>query len=334
MRRRGFSSGKYVAAVVKEVALRQDKFKKLYLEVGGKLLYDGHASRVLPGYDPDTKLHLLKKLQPCDLIYCCSAKDLLSNRRLTIKKRPYQTQVAYDLATFRRQNIPITAVVVTRYSGEKSLIPFFDALERQGYPLVIHHEYSDYTKSPAAALRSYSQQSFIQTTEDLVLVTGVAGGSGKMATAMSQIAKERKMKKKVGYAKIETFPVWDLPATNPINLAYEAATADLGDKVMVDKRHKGQPAVNYNRDIENYEILQALMKKLAKEKYPFGYTSPTAMGIGVTSRGITNEVVCFHAAIKEIRRRYRHYKKEWKAGREHSATIRRMEQLMKTLKKL
>lgn len=343
--KKGFDTSKYIQIQISEILNRLNKYDKLYLEVGGHLIYDGHASRVLPGYNPKTKLLLLRKLSKTDdieIIYCVNTKDLGSKTLLGDFNLDYKKQTIKDIKSFKKSGLKKIHLVITRYEiQDKEIISNFKkALSKHIPPknIYTHSEIPNYTKSPRYALSGYKKETRIKSKSRLVIVTGAAGGSGKMATAMSQVYHDLNKKnfKKInsGYTKIETFPVWNLPLNHPINLAYEAATADLQDKNMIDPYHLKYyktKAVNYNRDIENFSILVDIAKLITKQRFPFGYKSPTDMGIGNTKFAIINENVCKAAAIKEIHRRMKYYVKEFKSGRTSIKTIERMKEIMKKI---
>ncbi len=340
---KGFDTNKYIQIQELEILKRADKYDRIYLEVGGHLNYDGHASRVLPGYKPQTKLSLFRDLYEVEnisIIYCVNSKDLASKKRLGDFDINYAKQTLKDISSFKKLNLQEIVLVITRYEKKyhKIVSKFIKKMKNKVKKSYIHKEINNYTKSPQHAIKGYKKNEYIKLNSDLVLITGAAGGSGKMATAMSQLYHDLKIRKiKSGYAKFETFPVWNLPLNHPINLAYEAATADLQDKNKIDPYHLRKykiKAVNYNRDIENFSILIKLSNLITKtnSKSAFGYFSPTDMGIGNTKFGIINEDLCKKAAIKEINRRMKIYTKEFKANRESEQTIKRMNEILKKLK--
>jgi len=335
--KRGFDAKKYLQIQKEEILKRLQNFDRLYLEVGGHLCYDGHASRVLPGYDPKTKLRLLKSLPDSEIIYCVNSNDLLSKKRLGDFKANFKKQTLRDLKIFKRNKLNVTSVVITRLKKEnKEISDFKKILLKKVKNVYFTLEEPNYTKSPKYALKAYKNNPEIKVKSKLIIITGAAGGSGKMATAMSGVYQDLKNKINSGYAKIETFPVWNLPLTHPINLAYEAATADLQDKNMIDPyylKFKKKKSVNYNRDIENFSILKEIVRLITKKNFPFGYHSPTEMGIGRTKAGITNDEICRRAAKKEIERREKVYSKEFKKGRENERTLNRMKEILKKIKK-
>ncbi|MFH1451772.1 MAG: DUF1846 domain-containing protein [archaeon] len=329
--KRGFDSKKYLKIQSGEVVKGIKKFKRLYLEIGGKLTYDNHASRVLPGYKKTIKINLLKSLGELAIIYCINAKDLEFTRLLSINKITYQKQILKNLRDLKKFNLPKPIIVITRFEGEEKAKQFSKILKKKKFKIYFYNETKNYTKSPTNAIRGYKSQNYIPIKENLIIITGPAGNSGKMATALSQIYHEKKMKIQSAFAKLETFPVHNLPLSHPINLAYESATADLQDKNQIDILHKKYHniiAVNYNRDIDNFRILKAI----TKQNFPFGYKSPTDMGISNIKSGIIDDELCRKASIKEIKRRYKFYKKELKKGRETIKTIKRMEEILKKIK--
>lgn len=335
--KKGFDSKKYIEAQTREILKRVKKFKRLYLEFGGKLIYDKHASRVLPGYKKTLKVSLLKKLNKVRIIYCVNAKDLQSNRLVGRSNLTYKEQVIKDLNDIKKYGLPNDIIVITRFEGEEKAQEFATYLIKSHKKVYFQSEIKGYTESTKKAIEGFEIQPYIPIEENLIAITGPAGGSGKMAVALNQIYHESKNKINSGFAKFETFPVWNLPLYHPINLAYEAATADLQDKNMVDPYYKKayhKVSINYNRDINNFHILQELFKKIKKQKFPFGYKSPTDMGINMIKEGITNEEICKRASIKEIKRRDKFYKKEFKKKRESKKTLERMKDILGKIKKV
>lgn len=332
--KKGFDTDKYLILQKKEILKRAAKFNRLYLEFGGHLCYDGHASRVLPGYRPKLKIELLKNIKDLEIIYCVSAKDLNTKKRLGDFKLDYKKQTLQDLISLRKSGLKVSAVTITRYSGEKHARDFGKLLAKK-YNIYFSPEMKNYLKGARYAYKGYKNYPYIPVKSKIVVVTGAAGGSGKMATAMSQMYHEGKIGKDVGYAKFETFPIWNLPINHPINIAYEAATADLGDFLEYDPYHfkaYGIKAVNYNRDIQNFAILMKIAKLITKKKDALGYKSPTDMGISQSKKAIINDKICRKAALNEIKRRWKRYNSEYKAGREFKKTILRMRDIMKKAK--
>lgn len=332
--KKGFDTEKYIQIQKKEILKRMKKFDRLYLEVGGHLAYDGHASRILPGYAPKTKLKLLKTLGKLEIIYCVNARDLNTKKRLGDFNLNYKKQTLKDLRLFKRAGLKVDYVVITRFDNQAKALKLKKILDKKVKKVYLHKEIKDYS-NPAKALKGYEKNPALPIVFDLVIITGAASGSGKMAVAMSQIYSNVKRKINTGYAKLETFPIYDLGLDNPINLAYEAATADLQDKNKIDpyyfkKYHK--KVVNYNRDIKNFAILLKISKLITKKKTAFGYNSPTEMGINNTKKGIINEKICEQAAIKEIRKRQKFYLREFRKGRENKQTLERMKEILKKIK--
>jgi len=332
--KRGFDTKKYILAQKKEILNRVKKFDRLYLEFGGHLCYDGHASRVLPGYPPKTKLKLLKTLGKLEIIYCVNAKNLSSKKRLGDFNLTYKQKTLKDLDALQRYGLKVKHVVITMFSNEKKAKEFKKVLEKKAKKVYVHKEIKGYSKSARNAINGYKDNLYIPVKSKLVIITGAAGGSGKMATAMSQIYHDINKKIKSGFAKFETFPIYNLPLEHPINIAYEAATADLQDKNKIDPyhlKHHKKKAVNYNRDINNFGILMKISRLVTKNKAAFGYHSPTDMGVSNTKAGIINREVCKQAAIKEIKRRWKVYLSEFKKGRETKATLVRMKEILRKL---
>lgn len=335
MHKKGFDTKKYLEEQTRRILGRVGKFEKLYLEFGGKLCYDLHAARVLPGYEPTAKVELLKKLGDIEIIYCVSAKDIEKGRVRRDFGLTYDNMALKDISDINDFGLEVSSVVITRYDEENSARILKKKLENFGVKVYIHNEIKGYPADIGGVLKGYEKQPYVKTEKKLVIVTGVGGNSGKMAFCLSQIYYERKKGQKTGFAKFETFPIWNLPLKHPINVAYEAATADLKDINMVDPFHKKAyniTAINYNRDIENFKILKNLMKKITKEKEPFGYKSPTDMGVNMAKEGIINDSVCIEAARQEIIRRYFRYYREKVEGIETQETLDRMEEIMKDVK--
>ncbi len=330
----GFDNKKYLKLETEEIKKRLKVYEKIYLEFGGHLTYDGHASRVLPGYDPKNKLKIIKLLKDVAFIYCVNAKDINSKKLLGDFELNYEEQTLKDLNDLKKNKLPKPTICITRYRGEKKAKEFGKRLEQLGYRVFFHLEIPNYLTSTTAVLNGYEKNPYIPEDKKIVIVTGAAGGSGKMATALCQMYKERKMGVKTGYAKIESFPVWNLPINHPVNIAYEAATADLGDKIEIDPYHLKfykKKAVNYNRDIENFKILKKIANKLfSKEAFP--YKSPTDMGINMIKFAITDYDVCRKAGLEEIKRREKEYEEDYKNGRQGIKTIKRMKEVLKKVK--
>jgi len=335
MHKKGFDIKKYLKEQKKKILDKVSKFQRLYLEFGGKLCYDLHAARVLPGYEPTTKIELLKKLGDIEIIYCISAKDIEKGRVRRDFGLTYDNMALKDIGDIRDFGLNVSSVIITRYSDESSVKKFKKKLENFGMKSYIHKEIKGYPNNIKKVLAGYGKQPYVKTDKKLIIVTGVGGNSGKMAFCLSQIYHERKRGEKTGFAKFETFPIWNLELKHPINVAYEAATADLLDVNMVDPFHKkayNVTAINYNRDIENFNILKNIMQKITKEKEPFGYRSPTDMGVNTAKEGIIDDKICREAAKQEIIRRYFRYYREKIEGIETQETIDRIKEIMKEVK--
>lgn len=335
-KKRGFDSKRYIEAQSAAVLKRINEFDKLYLEFGGKLTYDGHATRVLPGFNPSTKIDLLKNLGDLEIIYCVNARDLESNKILGDFGLSYEKQVLKDIHDIRKKGLNVNHLCITFYTDSDKILNFKKKIERLNIPIYCYKHISGYPNNFKKIIEEFSKQKFIKTKSKLVIVTGAAGGSGKMSVAMSQVYKERKKKVNAGFSKYELFPIWNLPLNHPINYAYEAATADLGDYNVIDNYHlkaHGEKAINYNRDVENFKILETIYTLVAGKKVLSRFRSPTDMGMNMAKEGIINDKICRKAAIKEIKRRYKLYKKEYLAGREEKETVFRVKKIIEKIKK-
>lgn len=304
----GFDNEKYLRIQSEHINERIAQFgNKLYLELGGKLFDDFHASRVLPGFKPDSKLRMLERLRDrAEIIIVISAIDIEKN------KVRQDLGITYDMDVIRLRNefigrgMEVNSVVITHYNGQSSSIAFRHKLESMGIRTYCHYTIEGYPNNVALidSEDGFGRNDYVETTKPLVIVTAPGPGSGKMAVCLSQLYQENKRGIKAGYAKFETFPVWNLALKHPVNIAYEAATADLNDVNMIDPFHLeayGKIAVNYNRDIEIFPVLNALFEGIYGEN---PYKSPTDMGVNMVGFCISNEDVCCDAARDEIIRRY------------------------------
>lgn len=331
MAQQTFDTNKYLEEQTKKIRERVSQFEKLYLEFGGKLCYDMHAARVLPGYRPTAKIELLKKLGDIEIIYCVGAKDIERGRVRRDFGLTYDNQTLKDISDIKEFGLRVNSVVITRCENESSIKLLKKKLEDFGVNVFIHTEIPGYPNDIEKVLEGYDRQPYVRSDKKLSIITGAGGGSGKMAVCLSQIFHERKKGMKTGYAKFETFPIWNLPLKHPINIAYEAATADLKDLNAIDPFHKKAydvDAVNYNRDIENFSILTSLIKGITGEENPFGYKSPTDMGVNTAAVGIINEDACKEASKQEIIRRYFRYFREKVEGIETEETIKQISGIM------
>ncbi|MBU4284238.1 MAG: DUF1846 domain-containing protein, partial [Nanoarchaeota archaeon] len=290
--KKGFNTEKYLEEQTKAILERVSKFdKKLYLEFGGKLCYDKHASRVLPGYDKETKVRLLKNLKDIEIVYCINAKDIQNGRVRTDFGRRYDDQAIKDIEDLREHGLDVSAVVINLFEDESAAIKFRKRLENMGTKVYIHYMIKGYTNNFKLVVsdEGYGKQEYVKTEKPIIIVTGTGGGSGKMSFCLSQIYYEQKKGINSGFAKFETFPVWDLPLDHPVNIAYEAATADQGDINMIDPfylKKYNKTAINYNRDIENFSIMQKIINSFPmKNSFISTYNSPTEMGVNRISSG-------------------------------------------------
>ena len=337
--RTGFDTEKYLKIQKEAIEQRLSKFtERLYLEFGGKLTCDFHAVRTLPGYDANAKMKLLKSLnRELGVIYCVSAKQLVDG------KIRGDMGIGYDQATLRaiddlkNNKLTIEGIVINRYQGQKTVDNFIRQLEYLGLKVYKRREISGYPKNLKLTLsdKGFGADDYLPVKNKLIVVWGSGPGSGKLSTCLGQIYHESKMGLNSGYAKFETFPVWDLPLKHPVNLAYEAATADLGDYNLIDPFHKkayGIDAVNYNRDVEAFLILKQIFKKmLNKDNYSYNYQSPTDMGFNRLSSGIIDQKIIEVAAKKEVAFYWFRYQNEYKKGLLGKDTLMRMKNIMKQL---
>ena len=308
MQKYGFDSAKYLQIQSERIRERIAKFgDKLYLEFGGKLFDDHHASRVLPGFQPDSKLQMLMQLgDSLEIVIVISAVDIEKNKVRADLGITYDMDVLRLREEFVSRGFLVSSVVITHYNGQSSADAYRAKLERMGIRVYYHHTIEGYPNNVALidSEEGFGKNDYIETTRPLVVVTAPGPGSGKMAVCLSQLYQENRKGVKAGYAKFETFPVWSLPLKHPVNVAYEAATADLNDVNMIDPFHLeayGQTAVNYNRDIEIFPVLNALFEGIYGEN---PYKSPTDMGVNMIGFCLSDEEVCIQAAKDEIIRRY------------------------------
>ena len=304
----GFDSQKYLKIQSEHIKERIAKFgDKLYMEFGGKLFDDYHASRVLPGFEPDSKLKMLSQLiDDCEIVIVISAVDIEKNKIRSDLGITYDMDVLRLRDEFMGRGFMVSSVVITHYNGQSSADAYRHRLERMGIKVYYHHTIEGYPQNVALidSEEGFGKNDYVETTRPLVVVTAPGPGSGKMAVCLSQLYQEHKRGIKAGYAKFETFPIWNLPLKHPLNLAYEAATADLNDVNMIDPFHLeayGEMAVNYNRDIEIFPVLNALFEGIYGEN---PYKSPTDMGVNMIGYCLSDEDVCCDAARHEIIRRY------------------------------
>ena len=304
----GFDNEKYLQMQSSHIRERINQFdNKLYLEFGGKLFDDYHASRVLPGFQPDSKLHLLKELSDtAEIVIVISAADIEANKIRGDLGITYDTDVLRLKDEFEANGLFVGSVVITQYSGQNSADLFKGRLEKLGIKVYIHYVIEGYPSNIPLIVsdEGYGRNEYIETSRPLVVITAPGPGSGKMATCLSQLYHEHKRGVRAGYAKFETFPIWNIPLKHPVNLAYEAATADLNDVNMIDPFHLeayGVTTVNYNRDVEIFPVLSAIFERIYGEN---PYKSPTDMGVNMAGNCICDDEVCKEASRQEIIRRY------------------------------
>jgi len=329
----GFDNAKYIETQSAHIKERIAKFGgKLYLEFGGKLFDDYHASRVLPGFAPDSKARMLSQLKDdVEIVVAIGAPDIEKNKMRGDLGIPYEDDVLRLIDAFRGLGFLVSSVVVTQYSGQPSAEIFMKRLAKLGLQVYRHYPIAGYPHNPALIVsdEGYGKNDFIETHKPLVVVTAPGPGSGKMATCLSQLYHEHKRGVKAGYAKFETFPIWNLPLKHPVNLAYEAATADLNDVNMIDPFHwdaYGVTTVNYNRDVEIFPVLQAIFEKILGES---PYKSPTDMGVNMAGYCIIDDAECCHASYMEILRRYYKAMADKVRARVDDSVIFKLELLMK-----
>ncbi|MDO4564934.1 MAG: DUF1846 domain-containing protein [Clostridia bacterium] len=305
--RQGFDNQKYLKVQSSHISERIGQFGKLYLEFGGKLFDDYHASRVLLGFAPDSKMQMLRELKDeAEVLVVVNACDIESNKLRSDYGITYELDVLRIIDTFRAADMQVCGVVITRYAEQPAARAFAERLSNLGVRSYFHYSIPDYPTNIPLIMSAdgYGKNDFVETDRRLVVVTAPGPGSGKMAVCLSQIYHEHLRGVKAGYAKFETFPVWNLPLRHPVNLAYEAATADLNDVNSIDPFHLeayGQTAVNYNRDIEIFPVLDAMFKEVWGES---PYKSPTDMGVNMAGFCIFDDEAIEQAANAEIIRRY------------------------------
>ena len=329
-----FDNEKYLQEQRSEILERMEKFdNKLYLEFGGKLLYDYHASRVLPGYDPNIKMRLLQTLkEKADILLCIYAGDIERKKMRADFGITYDSDALKLIDDIRGWGIDVLGVVITRFENQPSAIQFKNKLERREIKVYTHQ----YTKGYPTDIdlivsdEGYGANEYIETEKPLVIVTGPGPGSGKLATSLSQVYHDHKKGISSGYAKFETFPIWNLPLKHPVNVAYEAATADLRDFNLIDPFHleaHNQKTVNYNRDVEVFPVVKRILKKImGGESF---YKSPTDMGVNRAGFAITDDDMTQESAKQELIRRYFRYRCEYVMGLTDKGTVQRAELLIK-----
>ena len=332
--KKGFDNDKYVKVQSEKIRERIKLFDKLYLEIGGKLFDDSHASRVLPGFKSDAKITMFKELKDdLEIIFCINANDIEKNKIRGEYGITYDNEVLRLINKSKKMGFSVNSVVVTLYEHQVNADKFIKKLNRNGIKTYIHTFTKGYPTDVDMIVseEGYGANPYIETTKPLILVNAPGPGSGKLATSLSQLYHESIRGVNAGYAKFETFPVWNLPLKHPVNLAYEASTADIKDVNMIDPFHLEKyniKAVNYNRDIELFPVLKSILNKVSKGDL---YWSPTDMGVNVIADCIVDNAVVEEAAKKEIVRRYYNEKNNYKIGRTDEDTYKRIKLLMNEL---
>ncbi|MFC1511153.1 DUF1846 domain-containing protein [Candidatus Margulisiibacteriota bacterium] len=332
----GFDNEKYLTEQTQAILERVEKFdNKLYLEFGGKLVFDYHAARVLPGFDPNVKIRLLQKLKDkAELLLCIYAGDIER------KKIRADFGITYDVAAFkliddlRDWGIDVLGVVITRFNNQPAVKIFKNKLERRNVKVYTHAATKGYPHDVDLIVsdQGYGANPYIKSTKPIVVVSAPGPGSGKLATCLSQLYHDYRQGQKSGYAKFETFPIWNIPLKHEVNVAYEAATADLLDFNLVDPFHLEtykESTINYNRDVDAFPLVRKILEKITGAESM--YKSPTDMGVNRAGYGIVDDKVVREAARQEIIRRYFKYACEYAMGLEEKATVQRIEELMKEL---
>ena len=329
----GFDNQKYLTYQSEQIQKRIHQFGgKLYLEFGGKLFDDYHASRVLPGFAPDSKIRMLQQLKDdVEIVIAINAADIEKNKVRGDLGITYDEDVLRLIDTFRSMDLYVGSVVLTRYNGQAAANAFLKRLESLGIRCYRHYSIEGYPHNVPHIVsdEGLGQNDYIETNHSLVVVTAPGPGSGKMATCLSQLYHEHKRGITAGYAKFETFPIWNLPLKHPVNLAYEAATADLNDVNMIDPFHLeayGTTAVNYNRDVEIFPVLSAIFEKISGN---CPYQSPTDMGVNMAGNCIIDDDICCQASRMEILRRYYTACVEKVQGKGSDETVSKLELIMK-----
>ncbi len=332
----GFDNERYLeqqsAAILERV---NGSNRKLYLEFGGKLLLDYHAARVLPGFQPDVKIRLLHRLKArAEVLLCIFAGDIEKKKMRADFGITYDTDALKTIDELREWGITVRAVVITRFDNQPAALAFKNKLERRDIRVYTHRATKGYPTDVDTIVseQGYGANPCIETERPIVVVTGPGPGSGKLATCLSQLYHEHQRGRDASYAKFETFPIWNLPLKHEVNVAYETATAELKDVNLIDHFHLeayGQPAVNYNRDIEAFPLVRRIIERISSQ--PSCYKSPTDMGVNRAGFGIVDDGACRAAARQEIIRRYFNYACEYAMGLVERDSVERVELIMRNL---
>lgn len=335
MMKQGFDAEKYIEEQSKYIIQRinEGESERLYLEFGGKLVHDKHAMRVLPGFDENAKVKLLERMkEKAEIIICIYSGDIIGSKTRQDFGITYDLEVLRLIDIFRKHDLQINSVVVTRYEDAPAVNMFINKLRRREIKTYKHYYTKGYPTDVDTIVseEGYGANPYIEVTKPLVVVTGPGGGSGKLATCLSQLYHEYRQGRKVRYAKFETFPIWNLPLKHPVNIAYEAATADLRDVNMIDSFHLeayGRQAVNYNRDLEVFPVVKRIIEKITGEESV--YQSPTDMGVNRVGFCISDDAVVREAAVQEIIRRFLIAQCDYKKGKISEGALERSELLMR-----
>jgi uncharacterized protein (UPF0371 family) len=331
----GFDNEKYIKEQTGAILERVESSSKLYLEFGGKILFDYHASRVLPGFHPNVKMRLLQQFKDkADIVLCIYAGDIAKRKVRADFGITYDSDALKMIDDFNEWGIGVSAVVVTRFDDQPAAIAFKNKLERRDIKVYTHKFTKGYPTDVDTVVseEGYGANEYIELKSPIVIVTGPGPGSGKLATCLSQLYHEYRRGIKAKYAKFETFPIWNLPIKHPVNVAYESATAELKDVNLIDNFHLetyNKIAVNYNRDIEAFPLLKRIIEKITKGAS--FYNSPTDMGVNKAGFSITDDEVVRKAAVQEVIRRYFRYACEYAMGLVNKETVQRIELLLEDL---
>ena len=335
MKKTSFDNLAYVEKQTEKILQRINNFNdKLYLEFGGKMFDDMHAARVLPGYDPNNKIKILQKLKDIsEIIVCVNAGDITRNKMRADHGITYASETLSLIDQLRAAGLTVSGIVITLYEKQPAADGFRKKLTRRGEKVYLHYRTEGYPVDVDTIVseKGYGKNEFVPTERSLVIVTAPGPGSGKLATCLSQMYHEYKRGKTAGYAKFETFPVWNLPLKHPINIAYEAATADLLDVNMIDHFHLaayGEMAVNYNRDLETFPVVNNILTRILGKEL---YRSPTDMGVNMIASGIADDEGCSEAAKQEVIRRYYKTQVDYKRGTATQEAIDQIQLLMNQL---
>ncbi len=328
-----FDNERYIQEQTIEILKRVNRFdNKLYLEFGGKLLFDLHASRVLPGYDPNVKMRLIRELKDkADILLCIYAGDIERKKVRADFGITYDADAMKLIDDLRNWGINVRAVIITRFENQPAATLFKNKLERRNIEVFTHRYTKGYPTDVESIVsdQGYGANTYVETTKPLVIVTGPGPGSGKLATCLSQLYHEHRRGVKAGYAKFETFPIWNIPLKHPVNVAYEAATADIRDFNLIDPFHMeayGKTAVNYNRDVEVFPVVKRILGKITgSDNF---YESPTDMGVNRAGFAIVDDDVTKEASKQEILRRCFRYRCEYAMGLTDKETVQRVELLL------